>query len=60
MRNEGYYYSYAVCYCGDMIVMHKDPDNLFDSIIGKGFTIKEISALEYFLGRYFKRVTSLS
>ena len=33
--------------------MHKDPYHVFDSIQGKVFTIKEISALEYFLGRNF-------
>ena len=36
--------------------MHKYPDHLFDSIRGKGFTIKETLDLDYFLGGYFKRV----
>ena len=56
MRDEGNYYLYMVCYCDDMIVVHKYPDHVFDSILGKGFTIKEISYPEYFLGRYFECV----
>ena len=42
MRNKGDYYSCVALYCDDPIVVHKDPDHVFDSIIGKGFTIKEI------------------
>ena len=41
MRNEGEYYYYVTCYCADLIVVHKNPDNVFESIRGKGFTIKE-------------------
>ena len=44
------------CYCDDLIVVHKDPDNVFESIRGKGFTIKETLAPEYSLGGYFERV----
>ena len=41
MRNEGDYYFYLTCYCNDPIVIHKEPDHVFESIIGKGFTIKD-------------------
>ena len=37
------------CYCNYLIVVHKEPDRLFDSIREKCFTIKETSAPEYFL-----------
>ena len=47
MRNKGDYYSYVACYFGNLIVVHKDPDHIFDSIRVKGFTIKETSALDY-------------
>ena len=53
MCDEGYYYSYVACYCDDLAVVHKDPDNVFDSIRGKSFTIKEKYATEYFLGGDF-------
>ena len=36
--------------------MKKYPDHVFDSIWGKGFTIKETSAPEYFLGRNLEYV----
>ena len=36
--------------------MHKDPDHVFDFIRGKGFTIKETSAPDYFLGGDFEIV----
>ena len=56
MRNEVYYYSYVTCYWNNTIVIHKYPEHVFDSIIGKGFTIKETSDPDYFLGGYFNRV----
>ena len=56
MHNEGYYYSYVACYCYDMIVVHNNPDNLFDSIRVKGFIIKQTSYPDYFLGGYFELV----
>ena len=43
-------------YFDDLIVVKKDPDHLFDLIWGKGFTIKETYAQEYFLGGNFERV----
>ena len=36
--------------------MYKDPEHLFHSIRGKGFTIKEKSAPDYFLGGDFKPI----
>ena len=30
--NEGDYYFYMAYYCDDLIVVNKDPDNVFDSI----------------------------
>ena len=56
MRNKGDYYSYVACYWDDPIIVHKDPDHLFDSTRGKGLTIKEKSDKDYFLGRYLERV----
>ena len=53
MRNEGDCFAYMYFYCGDLVFMHKDPDHVFDSFRGKGFTIKETSAPEYFLGGDF-------
>ena len=56
MSNEGDYYSYVACYFDDLIVVHTDPDHVFDSIKGKIFTIQEKFSAEYFLGRNFERV----
>ena len=56
IRNIGYYYFYVSSYWNDMIFLNKYPDHLYDSIRGKGFTIKEIPDLDYFLGGYFKRI----
>ena len=42
MRNEGDYYSYVAFYNNDLIVVNKDPYHMFESIRGKGFTIKEM------------------
>ena len=56
MCNEGYYYSYVDCYCDDLIVLYKAPGHVFDSIRGKGITIKETPAPDYFLGGDFERV----
>ena len=44
------------CYCNDLIIVHKYPDHVFESIIGKGFTITETSAPDYFLGGDLERV----
>ena len=44
------------CYCDDLIIVHKDPEHVFDSMRRKGFTIKETSAPDYFLGGDFERV----
>ena len=44
MRYEGDYYEYMACYHNELIVMHKDPYHVFDSIQGKRFTIKETSS----------------
>ena len=54
MRNKGEYYSYMACYFYDMVSVHKYSDHIFDSIRGNGFTIKETSAPDYFLGGYFR------
>ena len=43
-------------YCDDMIFVRKYPDNVFESIRGKGFTIKDTLDPYYFLGGYFERV----
>ena len=43
------------CYCDDLIIVHKDPEHVFDSMRRKGFTIKETSAPDYFLGGDFER-----
>ena len=56
MRNKGYYYSYVDCYFYYLIVVHKGPDRVFDSIRVKGFTTMEMSASDYFLGVYFEHV----
>ena len=56
MHYEGNYYSYVKFYCDDLIVLHKEPVHVFNLIQGEGFTIKETSALEYFLGGYFEHV----
>ena len=48
--DEGGYYSYVAWYCDDLIVIHKYPDHLFDSVRVKGFTVKYTSAPKYFLG----------
>ena len=42
-------------YYDDLIVVHKDPDHVFESTRGKGFTIKDMSDLDYFLGGDFER-----
>ena len=47
------------CYLYYLIIVHKDPDHLFDSIRGKGLTIKETSAPDYFLGVDFEHVKEL-
>ena len=39
-----------------MIFVRKYPDNVFESIRGKGFTIKDTLDPYYFLGGYFERV----
>ena len=56
MRSERDYYYYVDCYCDGMIVMHKEPNHVFYSIRGKGFTIKETSSTDYFIGGDFERV----
>ena len=56
IRDEWGYYSYMAYYCDDLIVVHKYPGHVFDSILGKGFTIKETYVPEYFLGGNFERV----
>ena len=56
MRNKGYYYSYVDCYFYYLIVVHKGPDHVFDSIRVKGFTTMETSASDYFLGVDFEHV----
>ena len=56
IRDEDDYYSYVVCYCDYLIVVHQGPECVFDSIQGKVFTIKDKSALEYFLGGDFEWV----
>ena len=43
-------------YFDDLIVVHKDPGHLFDSVIVNEFIIKETSAPDYFLGGYFEHV----
>ena len=43
MLNKGDYYYYVDWYCDDIIVVHKDPGNVFDSITEKEFIIKEAS-----------------
>ena len=43
-------------YCNDLIIVHKDPDHVFDSIRGNGFNIKETYTPYYFLGGGFERV----
>ena len=54
--NKGNYYPYVACYCYDLIVVQKDPGHIFESIIGKGFTINKTPALDYFLGVNFESV----
>ena len=44
------------CYFDDLIVVHKYPNYLFESILRKRFTIKETSDLEYFLGGDFEHI----
>ena len=44
MRNEVDYYAYLYWYLNNMIVVHKEPYHVFDSIRGNKFTIKETSA----------------
>ena len=56
MLNEGDYKSYVACYRDNLLIVHKDPYHVFESIIGKGFTIIEKSAPDYFLGGYFEHV----
>ena len=56
VRNEGDYFSYVAWYCDDLIIVHKEPDHVFDYIGGNGFTIKETSDTDEFLGGYFERV----
>ena len=41
MHNETNHYAYVACYCDDLVVVHKDPDHVFDYILGKSLTIKE-------------------
>ena len=45
-----------VFYGDDLCFVQKEPDHVFDFIRGKGFTIKETSAPDYFLGEYFEHV----
>ena len=56
MCNEGDYYYYVARYCNFLVVVHRDPGHVFDSIIGKGFTIMETLSTEYFLGGDFDNV----
>ena len=51
MGNKGDYYSCVACYFDDIIAVHKETDHVFDSIRVKVFTIKEMLAPDYFLGR---------
>ena len=44
------------CYCNALIVVHKYPDHVFESIRGEWFNIKETSEPDYFTGGYFERV----
>ena len=54
MHNEGKYYQYVTLYCDDLIIEHKDPYHLFESIRGKYFIIKDTLSPEYFLGGDFE------
>ena len=56
MCNEGDYYYYVAWYWDGLVVVYRNPDHVFDSIIGKVFDIKENLSTEYFLGGYFDHV----